>query len=273
MANEALAALRELAGIEAIGQPPVQPVEEMPDGAEPTPRTQIPSRRDRLPNLQQLREDLQEALVAAQTESLPRHRLRIAIESLAQLQNLATRAAGLRLLAEGLARQISAGDEVSPEARTEFDALRGRLSSFLEVQSILDRQAAGVERDALDPGDGGTRGRPAGHPSNGSTHNKRSRARTNRRPVSTANCHCCSGRTTINCSAGNPIICDSTFEDSQLSKVRRTLMVARLEAPTLVLTKGLIDTAIRVEEEGLKGKVYLDARGIGKLDEAERAAR
>ena len=43
-------------------------------------------------------------------------------------------------------------------------------------------------------------------------------------------------------------------------------MVARIDAPTLALAKGLIDTAIEVEKEGLEGKVYLDARGIGKLD-------
>jgi len=40
------------------------------------------------------------------------------------------------------------------------------------------------------------------------------------------------------------------------------LMVARLEAPTLETTRRLIDDAIRVEKQGLEGKVYLDARGI-----------
>ena len=39
------------------------------------------------------------------------------------------------------------------------------------------------------------------------------------------------------------------------------------DAPTLLLAKGLVDTAIKVEKEGLRGKVYLDARGIGKLEE------
>ena len=58
------------------------------------------------------------------------------------------------------------------------------------------------------------------------------------------------------------------YENSQLSKIYRTLMVARLDAPTLELAKGLVDTAIRVETEGLRGKVYIDARGIGKLKQA-----
>ncbi len=40
------------------------------------------------------------------------------------------------------------------------------------------------------------------------------------------------------------------------------LMVARLEAPTFELAKELINAAIAIEQEGLKGKVYLDARGL-----------
>jgi uncharacterized protein (TIGR03790 family) len=41
-----------------------------------------------------------------------------------------------------------------------------------------------------------------------------------------------------------------------------TLMVSRLEAPTVELTKGLIDAAIETEQEGLTGKFYIDSRGI-----------
>ncbi len=41
-----------------------------------------------------------------------------------------------------------------------------------------------------------------------------------------------------------------------------TLMVSRLEAPTFERAKNLIDAAIDVEQKGLAGKVYLDARGI-----------
>src|SRR5262249_15048588 len=57
------------------------------------------------------------------------------------------------------------------------------------------------------------------------------------------------------------------FENSQLPKFYRTLMVSRIDAPTLKLAKGLVDTAIQVEKQGLRGKVYIDARGIGKLED------
>src|SRR4029079_2081821 len=39
------------------------------------------------------------------------------------------------------------------------------------------------------------------------------------------------------------------------------------DAPTLRLAKGLIDTAIAVEQKGLRGKVYIDARGLAKIDD------
>ena len=43
---------------------------------------------------------------------------------------------------------------------------------------------------------------------------------------------------------------------------KHTLMVARLEAPTLALTRTIIDRAIEVQRTGLEGTFYLDARGI-----------
>ncbi len=53
-----------------------------------------------------------------------------------------------------------------------------------------------------------------------------------------------------------------TFEPSVREMLPTTMMVARLEAPTFELTKQLINTGITVENEGLAGKFYLDARGL-----------
>ncbi len=41
------------------------------------------------------------------------------------------------------------------------------------------------------------------------------------------------------------------------------LMVSRLDGPTSAIAKRLVDDAVEVEKTGLKGKVYVDARGIG----------
>ncbi len=41
------------------------------------------------------------------------------------------------------------------------------------------------------------------------------------------------------------------------------LMTARLDGPTPEIAKRLVDDSIEIEANGLKGKVYIDARGIG----------
>ena len=56
------------------------------------------------------------------------------------------------------------------------------------------------------------------------------------------------------------------YDSAPIRQVTRTLMISRLEAPTIELTKALIDKAIAVEKTGLQGKVYLDARGAGSLE-------
>lgn len=47
-----------------------------------------------------------------------------------------------------------------------------------------------------------------------------------------------------------------------VSGKRPTMMVARLAAPSIGAVREMIDKAIAVEQSGLKGKVYLDARGM-----------
>lgn len=47
--------------------------------------------------------------------------------------------------------------------------------------------------------------------------------------------------------------------------VYRTLMVSRIDAGDAVVARRMIDQAITIEKTGLKGKAYIDARGI-KLD-------
>ncbi len=54
------------------------------------------------------------------------------------------------------------------------------------------------------------------------------------------------------------------YEGSALQQAFPTLMVSRLEAPTLKLTKALINVAVTVEKTGLEGKAYFDARGLAK---------
>ncbi|MHB8902788.1 MAG: TIGR03790 family protein [Thermoguttaceae bacterium] len=63
------------------------------------------------------------------------------------------------------------------------------------------------------------------------------------------------------------------FDDSALRARKPTLMVSRIEAPTVADTRRLIDDAIATEAAGLRGKVYLDARGIpGPSEPASRGS-
>ncbi len=57
------------------------------------------------------------------------------------------------------------------------------------------------------------------------------------------------------------------YDNSYTRHLRATLMVSRLEAPTVDIVKKLIDTSIAVEKKGLEGKIYLDARGLIKGNE------
>ena len=45
--------------------------------------------------------------------------------------------------------------------------------------------------------------------------------------------------------------------------VPKTLLACRLDGPTPEIAKRLVDDALEAEKEGLQGKVYVDARGIG----------
>ena len=58
----------------------------------------------------------------------------------------------------------------------------------------------------------------------------------------------------------NPFYWQVTAE--QRAKAKQTLLTCRLDGPTPEIAKRLVDDAIAVEKEGLKGKVYMDARGI-----------
>ena len=69
----------------------------------------------------------------------------------------------------------------------------------------------------------------------------------------------------------NPLFLFNRERDQNF--IGRIFMVSRLDAPTPALAEGLVRTAIEVEQTGLSGKVYLDARGktgkdaYGRFDE------
>ncbi len=69
-----------------------------------------------------------------------------------------------------------------------------------------------------------------------------------------------------------PNVWNHQLDGNSVRRTRLTMMVSRLEAPTLELAKKLVDTAIEVEEKGLSGKVYLDARGLQARAQEQRGS-
>jgi uncharacterized protein (TIGR03790 family) len=222
-------------------------------------------------DLQAIRGQLEKALQSAQVRiaklSVGDARNRAQL----QLQQMAAVAGGAGVILQGLNHQILANpNAVTDKARTEFDVLRGRAAAFSEVRLLLDQTPPGIERDALVLA---LQERIGGLLGSIEWLDEQLRVVTQNE----------SGASFDNELAlvmwpddyqplrWQPNYLRPSYDNSQLPKAFRTFMVARLDAPTLVLAKGLVDTAIKVEKEGLRGKVYIDARGMAKLEDANLA--
>ncbi len=63
----------------------------------------------------------------------------------------------------------------------------------------------------------------------------------------------------------NPLHYSVPAQSTQQSTIP-VLMVSRLDGPTVEHAKHLVDLALKAEAEGLKGRVYMDARGLKRKD-------
>jgi uncharacterized protein (TIGR03790 family) len=188
-----------------------------------------------------------------------------------QLQQLAAAAGGASVILHGLNQQfLTKPDAVTPAARSEFDLLRGRAAAFSEVRLLLDQTPPSIERDALVLA---LLERIGGLLATVDWLDEQLHVVTRNE----------SGASFDNELAlvmwpddyqvlrWQPNYLRPTYDNSQLPKAYRTFMVARIDAPTLLLAKGLVDTAMKIEKDGLRGKVYIDARGMATLDTANSA--
>jgi uncharacterized protein (TIGR03790 family) len=186
-----------------------------------------------------------------------------------QLQQLAAAAGGSNVILQGLNQQISTNPNIAPAARSEFDALRGRAAALLEARLLLEQMPPGIERDAMVLAIleriGGLLGSIEwlDQQLNVVVQNETGASFDSELAL-------VMWPDDYQLLRWQPNYLRPHYENSQLPNVYRTLMVARLDAPTLLLAKALVDTAIKVEAEGLRGKVYLDGRGIAKLEDANQ---
>jgi uncharacterized protein (TIGR03790 family) len=225
---------------------------------------------DQKSELQQQRARLEKSLQTAQARLAKlqsgdeRNRLQM------QLQQLAAAAGGANVILQGLNQQISANTDTPQTMRSEFDVLRGRAAGFAEVRLLLEQTAPGIDRDVLVLAVierlGGLLGTV-----DWLDQQLQVVAKNETGASFDSELALVMWPDEYETLRWQPNYLRPGYDNSQLPKVYRTLIVARLDAPTLVLAKGLVDTAIKVENEGLRGKVYIDGRGLGSMEEANVA--
>lgn len=191
-------------------------------------------------------------------------------EQQVRVQQLASAIGGANILLQAFNQQLTQNPDANEQLKTEFHTLRGRNMGLAEVQSLLDQQAPSIEREALRLA---VLDRAAGWL--GSSKWLQEQIATVKKNETGASFD--SELSLVlwpddyELLRWQPNYLRQGFQGSQLQQVYPTLMVARLDAPTLPLVKAMIDTAVKVEQRGLQGKVYFDARGIGKRDKPDVA--
>ena len=184
-----------------------------------------------------------------------------------RLQQVATLAGGSRVVLQGMERQLKLTPE-NADLRTQYDLLRGRASGLLEMQMLLDQVPLGYHRDALVLAalerNGGVLGMIEWLDGQLATVAKNETGASFDSELSLV-----LWPDDYELLRWQPNYLRAGYESSQWPKVFHTLMVARIDAPNVDLAKGLIDAAIAVEETGLRGKAYIDARGMAELNQPD----
>ncbi|NOZ39618.1 MAG: TIGR03790 family protein [Planctomycetes bacterium] len=211
----------------------------------------------------QLETELQNAQARIRKLTDPQEQQQAAVK----LQRYATIVGGIQILLESLQKQIPPDGKVPANIQGEFERMRGMLLAYAELQQRLNRSAPSIERDATLLN---TLARTRGIVASVSWIDEQLKIVRKNETNSSFD----SELSLVLWPEGyqllrwQPNYLRPEYDNSQLRDSYPTLMVARLDGPTLPLAKGLIDTAIKIEKQGLEGKVYLDARGIGKLDQS-----
>ncbi|TWU25809.1 TIGR03790 family protein [Bythopirellula polymerisocia] len=214
----------------------------------------------------ELEQRLEKALQAAQARIRQLNDPQEQQQALAKVQQYATMVGGVQVLAQSLQSRIQAEGAKPPELNAELERLRGMMLAYLQMRQELEAGAPGIERDHILLN---VLSQAAGLIQSIKWLDEQiSIADKNETAASfDSELSLVMWPDDYQLLRWQPNYLLPRYNNSQLRETFRTLMVARLDAPTLKLAKGLIDTAIQVEETGLVGKVYLDARGIGKLDQ------
>ncbi|HYO23995.1 MAG TPA: TIGR03790 family protein [Lacipirellulaceae bacterium] len=190
-------------------------------------------------------------------------------QAASQLQQLAAAAGGARVVLSGFERQLER-DSAQAELRSQFDLLRGQAAGIMAMQQLIEQSPPDANRDVLTltaiERTGGLLGCIEWLDTQLASVAKNETGASFDSELSLV-----LWADDYELLRWQPNYLRAGFEQSGWARMYPTLMVARIDAPSLRLAKGLIDTALEVEAAGLQGKVYLDSRGMGKLDETNVA--
>jgi uncharacterized protein (TIGR03790 family) len=178
-----------------------------------------------------------------------------------QLQQLATAAGGLNVLLPALSQRLAGDAAGNAQARSEFDMIRGRMAGYLETKALLEQMPVNLQFDALILA---VLERASGLIGTVQWLDQQLQLVKKNETAASFDSELAlvMWPEDYQLLRWQPNYLRTAFSNSQLPAAYRTLMVSRIDAPTLRLAKGLIDTAIEVEKKGLRGKVYIDARGL-----------
>ncbi len=215
-------------------------------------------------NLEDIKTTLEQALGAAQAAVLKISDSQEKQQRLQQLQTIYISSLGLNMMTQSLGRQVQQG-AANNEVRSQFDGFRGRVLGLRQGRAAIEGTPISLERDtqllALVELTDGLFGSIT-------WINEQEKTLTRNETYSSFD----SELSLVlwpeyEALRWQPNYLHYRFDDSPIRRFRPTIMVSRLEAPSLKMTRRIIDDAIAVEKTGLSGKVYLDGRGLAKLDD------
>lgn len=221
---------------------------------------------------QLLRDRLERALQAAQGRIRRLTDPQEQQAALVKIQQYSTLVGGIQVLAQSLQNRLQSEADATAKGKLqgEMERLRGMLLAYAQVRQHLESAASGIERDSalleVITSMGGVVQTVPWLDEQLKTVTKNETQASFDGELSLV-----MWPDDYALLRWQPNYLLPRFDSSQLRDTYRTLMVSRIDAPTLRLAKGLIDTAIQVEPTGLQGKFYIDTRGIGKRDKPDVA--
>lgn len=192
-------------------------------------------------------------------------------KTLQSIQQLFVQCVGIGTYASSLSRQLNVTGSTNSGLKTQLDFARGRLASIQEALIAIELMPPSVERNqsvlALVESSGGVMGSIAwldgeiDVAEQGETH------------ASFDSELALIGWTGYALNRWQPNYRNVRHRFSAINSVKKSYMVSRIDGPSLKVARRIVDDAIAVEAEGLKGKAYFDGRGLAKVgDKADPAS-